>query len=111
MPHCIFDRSTGQFVGGAIHDILPHDLATHISIDLPNYPDRRGDRWDGATGIRPATAQELAAYDAAKAEGASNRDIDGQKIVKALAIWTAQKLGVAPATMRAEVIAIYKSLN
>ena len=110
MPNCIFDRASGQFIGGAIHDILPHDPATHISIVLADYPDRRRDRWDGAEGVRPATAQELTAYDAAKADTTANREIDGQKMVKALAIWTAQKLNIPPATMRAEVIAIYKGL-
>ena len=35
---------------------------------------------------------------------------DGEKLVKAVAIWTAQRLGVPLATARAEILAIYRGL-
>ena len=60
---CLFERATGLFIGGTSHNDLPHDIATHIQLTLPDYPDRRTERWDGAVGVRPATAQELADFD------------------------------------------------
>jgi hypothetical protein len=53
--------------------------------------------YDVATDTAYRTEQEQARF-------------DGEKLVKAVAIWTAQKLGVAPATARAEILAIYRSL-
>jgi len=61
---CLFDRASGLFAGGTSFDDLAHDPATHIQLTLPDYPDPRTERWDGATGTRAATAQELADFDA-----------------------------------------------
>lgn len=111
MPICIFSRATGLLVGGAMHQTLDHDPATHVALTLPAWPIERADRLNAnADGIRAATAQEIADYDAAKANAAADRDFDGQKMVKAVAIWTAQKLSIPLATARAEIAAIYKAL-
>ena len=65
MGKALFDRSTNLYVGSwRSHDDIPHDSATHVQIILDVPPDPRSDRWDGATGIRPAAAQELADFDA-----------------------------------------------
>lgn len=60
---CLFERATGLFIGGTSFDDLPHDPTTHIQLTLPDYPDRRTERWDGSTGVRPAIAQEIADFD------------------------------------------------
>ncbi len=63
MPRCLFERATGLYEGGTRHDDLPHDTGTHIQLLLPEYPDRRTERWDGAVGVRAATAGELTDFD------------------------------------------------
>ena len=45
---------------------------------------------------------------AAEIDARNLAHFDGEKLAKALAIWTAQKLGVSLATARAEILAIYK---
>ncbi len=60
---CIFERTSGLFVEGASHDDIDHDPITHIQLILPEYPDLRTQRWDGAVGVRDATAQELSDFD------------------------------------------------
>lgn len=63
MPHCIFNRTTKCYLRGAMHDVPPHNVVEEIAIWLAVYPDPIGQRWDGATGVRNATAQELADQD------------------------------------------------
>jgi hypothetical protein len=67
-------------------------------------------RYDGAGGIRPATAQEISDYEVAQVTEQSLGRFDSEKVVKALAIWVAEKLGVPVQTLRAEVLAIYRTL-
>jgi hypothetical protein len=68
-----------------------------------------------------ATAQQIASGDALKlsydpqadATYASEQEqvrFDGEKLVKAVAVWTAQRLGVPLATARSEILAIYRGL-
>lgn len=66
MPKCVFDRTTGIFTSGARFDDVSHDPQTHVQIELPEFPDGKLHRWDGANGIRDATAQELQAAIEAK---------------------------------------------
>jgi len=63
MLHCIFDKADGLYQGGARWRVPAHDGVTQVALELADYPDRRSARWDGAAGIRAATAQELADYD------------------------------------------------
>ena len=72
MPKCLFERATGVYLGGTMHDDLPHDVAIQVQLTLPGYPDRRTERWDGATGLRAATQSELDIFDATLARA---RDI------------------------------------
>ena len=56
---------------------------------------------------------EWAAFEAgrtARANQAYQDQFDNNKLLRALALWTAQKLGVTAATARSEIIAIYKTL-
>lgn len=63
MIRCIFDKSTGLVVSGFRHATPDYDSQTQALVELPDFPDRRLDRWDGSTGIRSATAQEISDYD------------------------------------------------
>lgn len=77
-------------------------------------PDMRLHRFDATAPDkkRLATAQELADYDAARVDEGALAQFDGptQKMIKAVAIWTAQKLNIPLATARAEILAIFKGL-
>ncbi len=75
MPKCVFERSTGIYKGGAIHDTPVYDSGTHILLTLSDYPNRRTDRWDGFLGVRAATAQELADHDEAHLESSATANI------------------------------------
>ncbi len=115
MIYAKYRLSDGQFLCGWPQR-PPYDPATEAVQTYPEHlrPDMRLHRFDATAPDkkRLATAQELADYDAARADEAALAQFDGptQKIIKALAIWTAQKLGVPLATARAEILAIYKGL-
>jgi hypothetical protein len=92
------------------------DLATEAVQEYPEHqrPDIRLHRYDGNAPDkkRLSTAQELADFDAARldAEATGRFDTPEAKMLKALAIWTAQKVGVPLATARAEIMTIFKGL-
>ncbi len=69
----IYTKSTGQFTRGGFYD-PPYDPESEGVVEFqdddPN-PDVRLDRFDPVRGKRPATAQEIAAYDAAAFEAQS----------------------------------------
>ena len=54
----------------------------------------------------PADVVKIAAFKAKLAQG----NLDGQKMLKALAIWTAGKLGISEAQARQEILTIYRGL-
>lgn len=61
MPKIIFDRATGQYVGGVRHGEPAFDRATQVVVDLEDFPaDPDAVRWDGQRGVRAATAKEVA---------------------------------------------------
>lgn len=92
------------------------DPATEAVQEYPEHqrPDIRLHRFDGTTPDkkRAATSQELSAFDAARmdAEAVARMDTAEAKMLKAVVIWVAGKLGVAPATARSEILTIYKGL-
>ena len=67
-------------------------------------------RWDGATGLRAATAQEQTDARAAKVDDDAQADLDNLKLVKALALVVADLHGLTPAQIRTQVVAKYRSL-
>jgi len=80
---------------------------------VPRHPDPRLERYSAASTagfMRAATTQEVADYDAEQQTVQSLSRFDDEKLVKALAIWTAGKLSVALPTAKAEIIQIYKTL-
>lgn len=79
-------------------------------VRLARNPKPRTERYDGAGGIRPATAQEIADYDVAQVDVTALGQFNGEKLVKAFAIWTAGKLNVPLATARQEILTILKGL-
>lgn len=72
--------------------------------------DKRTQRWDGADGVRLATTQELIDYDALREEKKENRELDGQKMLKAVVIWAARELNIPKPEARDEILAIYRNL-
>ena len=79
MPYCIFDRTTGEYKRGFMQKSHPYDPGTEVELVLPSYPDKRTQRWDGATGLRAATAQELATVDEAAREAESQQLFEQMK--------------------------------
>lgn len=105
----IYRLSDGEFLYGGPYR-PEYDPGISGAIDLPHHPDVRTERYDSAGGIRPATVQEMADFDAAQTNARANGHLDGDKLVKALAIWTAQRLNVPLATARQEILMIVKTL-
>jgi hypothetical protein len=61
MEQWVYDLATFEFVYGGGGKNPPHDPLTQGVVTLPEAPDVVRDRYDSTRGIRPATAQELAA--------------------------------------------------
>lgn len=105
--------SDGQFLRGWPNE-PPYNPATEALQTYPEYlrPDMRTERFDGTsqTKKRLATSQELAAYDAARAADAEQNQFDGQKMLKAVAIFFAQQLNIPLATAKAGILTIYRGL-
>ena len=87
-----------------------YDESTQGVVALMRHPSPRTERYDGVGGIRLATAQEITSYDAAQVIEQSLSRFDDEKFVKALAIWTAGKVGVPLNTAKQEILTIYKTL-
>ena len=105
----VYEQTTGQFLyGGPCEQAF--DSLTHGVVLLAKHPDRRTERYDGAWGVRPATAQEVSEYDAAQLDERTQGRFNDEKLVKALAIWTAGKLNVPRATARQEILEILRTL-
>ena len=105
----VYDLATNEFLSGGPFD-QNFDAGTRGQVTLKRNPDRRLERHDGAGGIRPATAQEITDYDAGQANEQSLSRFDNEKLVKALAIWTAGKLNVPLGQAKTEILVILKGL-
>ena len=105
----VYRQSNNEFLHGGPYE-PPFDSGTQGLVELSRHPDPRTERYDGVGGIRPATAQEITDYDAGQANEQSLSRFDNEKLVKALAIWTAGKLSVPPNTAKAEILTIYRGL-
>lgn len=115
MIYAKYRLSDGQFLCGWPQR-PPYDPATEAVQTYPEHlrPDLRLHRYDAASPDkkRLATAQEIADYDAARADEAALAQFDGptQKAIKTLAMWSAQKHNIPWPTARAEILAIFKGL-
>jgi hypothetical protein len=100
--------SDGEFLYGGPFEVIP--LPGHAVITCAQHPDRRLQRADGAGGVRVATTQEIASYDAARSNEAELGAFDEQKMLKAVAIYFAQVAGVPLSTAKAAILTIYRGL-
>jgi len=133
--HYVYRKSDGRFLGGGFYDVQPPlkeglpDPEGHPT-QVPDYdlygvaefnethPDPRMERFDATLGKRPATAQEIAAYDADQL----NRDaaltwdsVSGRAIRAATAAVFWQITGALPTTqqanaMRTKFLTVFKAL-
>lgn len=109
MMKWIYRTTDNQFLYGGPYD-PSYDAVTQGLVVLARNPTPRTERFDGAGGIRPATAQELSDYDAEQGDSRALGQFNGEKLVKAVAIWTAGRLNVPMATARQEILTILKGL-
>lgn len=109
----VYRLSDGQFTRGWPSN-PPFDPATEAQQEYPDNqrPDMRLERFDASSEPkkRPATAQEIAAFDAARAADIEAVQFDGQKMLKAVAIFFAQQLNIPLATAKTAILTIYRGL-
>lgn len=85
MVHCLFERATGVFLGGAGGPLENDDPAGKVLLELDRYPDPRTERWDGANGVKPATAEEIATAEDEEEERQADRlDPNVRALIRAL---------------------------
>lgn len=87
-----------------------YDDQTHVAITCEGSPDKRTKRWDDADGIRDATAQELADYDAAAKTATADQLYDTNLMLKAFALAYAQREGISANAVRNAIMAQYDNL-
>lgn len=93
----IYDLISGEFLYGGPFD-GPYDPSTQGVVKLPRNPNVRMERYDGAAGIRPASAQEISNYDASRlATTAGDRADD--LALRGLAAYMVQELNVIRAAL------------
>ena len=105
----IYRLSDNEFLHGGPYE-PPLNPGTQGLVELSRHPDPRTERYDGVGGIRPATEQEITDHDTAQGAEQSLSRFDSEKLVKALAIWTAGKLNVPLGQAKTEIITILKGL-
>lgn len=105
----IYMVSTQEFLYGGPYDPL-FDPATQGLVILPRHPVVRIERFDVLNGIRPATDVEILAYDVLRASDAERERFDGQKMLKAVAIYFAQQLNVPLSVAKNGILTIYRGL-
>lgn len=93
----IYSLLSGQFIGGGPCD-LPFDPLIQGVVTLGRNPNPRTERYDGAGGIRSATAQEMADYDSARQTGQAGDRVDDLAL-KGLAAFVVQELNVIRAAL------------
>jgi hypothetical protein len=122
MGVCICRRSDGLIRWWHPTD-APQDFnaGTEVLFAYPHGPDARGQRWDGASSLRDATAQESLDYDdLVKTREAGTRVDD--KVLKAVLTYLVQRLNelrtqpttsfpaLTAQTVRDAIVTIYKGL-
>jgi len=94
----IYDRVTGAFLHGG-HGQPIYDPETQGAVSLPEHPNRRTDRYDAITRtIRPATEQEVAAWDAARQDAQVGAALADKKLI-AMAEYYRQQLNLVRAAL------------
>ena len=108
MFNWVYVSATNEFLSGGPCDVTP--IAGQALATLSRNTNPRRERYDGAGGIRAATLQEISDYDAARQADSEQGAFDGQKMVKAVAIYFAQQTGVPLQTAKAGILAVYRGL-
>lgn len=103
------ETATNIFKGWSRNDSISAGIG-QIVIELLDCPDFISERYDGAGGVRQATAQELADAIAAAQTVKEQREFDDQKMLKAIAIWNAQLHGLTNNQARQQILTIYRAL-
>lgn len=102
--------ATGVFISGGPIDMVAEN-ANFAIVALTRHPNPRLERFDHNTKtIRPATTQEIAAYDVAEVDKLADEEFNNSRLIKAFAMWTASQLNVPVTTMKQDVLAIYRGL-
>lgn len=100
---CI-ERATGRVREWVRHGTpSTYDEAVHDLVEA-DAPPAEGTRWDGQAFV-PAPPKT----DAEKTAEAGQQ-LDGQLLLKAVALWCAQRFGVPTLQARTEIAAIYRNL-
>lgn len=76
MGTAVFVRADSRLKSWSRWDDIPHDDGIEVKLTLSSSPNRETDRWDGATGVRPATQPELDAAKDAKSDEVADGFID-----------------------------------
>ena len=116
----VYRLSNGQFLRGGFYAVT-HDPATEGVVSLgERHPDPRTERFDPVTKTRPATAPEIAAYDAEQLDAQAVASVDTEKALKAIVVYMRTQLNVlrvaagmsalTAAEVRAGIIQAYKAL-
>jgi hypothetical protein len=108
----VYTLATGQFTRGGFYD-PPFDSATEGVVGFPDadpMPDVRLQRFDAERGKRPATADEIAAFDQSRLDAQATGEIQSnpQLVAVSLALH-ALLLGRAPTD--AEQLAIFRNVK
>ncbi len=110
MFHWIYIVATGEFLYGGPCDVTP--TAGQAVVRLSRHPNPRTERYDDAGGMRQASEQEMAGYDTAKLTGQRAARFDDDQLLKAVAMWIAQRMNVPVSTARQEILSLStKALN
>lgn len=64
--YCVCRKSDGKIAGWARWGTVPFDEPTEIGFEIDHEPDLETEIWDGATGLRPKTAQEALDFETAR---------------------------------------------
>jgi hypothetical protein len=109
MFNWVYELSTGILLFGGPCEV-DYDTQTQGLIVLKENPSPIRHRVNEKGELRAATAQEISDYGAAQVTKQTADRFDNEQLVKALAIWTAQKLGIPLATARQEILTILRGL-
>lgn len=95
-----YELATGRFVCGGPYD-PPCDPATQGIERYRENPDPRTERYDATAPNkkRPATAEEIAAYDAAQKDAEADALVNQDKRLLVLAEWCRQELNTVRAAL------------
>ena len=107
MPYIVCRRSDGVILGASRWDAQPYNAVTQVRFQLAEVPTcTLAWRWDGEEGLRAETSGEMAARQDTHAVSRFDDDL----LLRAVAMWTAQKVGVSGAVARNEILTIYRNL-